>query len=204
MKLEMLFFRGISKDSLLSSLNKMVGYGGLMQASLISFLPVSGEFLPVQIYGYATKGLPGLEIVGPAQIARGLKQKLIFFTKKENVKTQPLRYVICLEMDTKRVKDDDIFRWIELPSLVLYWTLAQILPITEMDRCLCLGKINFNGVLEVPIIPEEVLESARMEGSRVTFVCQDQQGGGLHIPIESLIEPCEFLKKIKKVKLREL
>ena len=187
----------------MSFLKKRVGYGGFMQASLISFLPVSGEFLPVQIYGYATKGLPGLEIVGPAQIARGLKQKLIFFTKKENVKTQPLRYVICLELDGKRVKDDEIFRWLELPSLVLYWTLAQILPITQMDRCLCLGKINFNGVLEVPLIPDEVLECAKREGSKVTFSTQGQQGEGLHIPIESLVEPCEFLKKIKRVKLRE-
>ena len=94
--------------------------------------------------------------------------------KKESVKRYD-HYVlwICLELDHKSVKDEEVMRWLELPCLVLYWTLAQILPISKMERCLCLGKVSLNGNLAVPVIPQEVIHLAREEGSSLILGHED-------------------------------
>lgn len=117
-----------------------------MQHCLKSFIPLERSSVGVHLFGYATKGLPGLEIVGLGKSGRNIKEKLIYLTRQDRIMIPKKRFVLCLEFceETKNLKEED-YRWLELPLLILYWTLAQVLPIHHLENCFSVGKIGLDG-----------------------------------------------------------
>ena len=47
-----------------------------------------------EVFGYSTRGIPGLEIVGLGQKGRLIKEKILYLNRKNNLKIPPRRYVI--------------------------------------------------------------------------------------------------------------
>lgn len=111
------------------------------------FLPSGSQGELYDLFSYSSQGLPGLEIVGLGTRSRALKEKIIYLTKSLKLKIPLKRYVICLDQELSKIVHDDFF---ELPILVLYWSMAGILPISELRDCLCSGTINSRGIISLP------------------------------------------------------
>lgn len=112
-----------------------------MQQSLQSLVTVVDQTFLVELFGYTTKGLPGLEIVGLGPEGRRLKEKLIYLCRMNGWRLSPRRYVLCLESPTSSKRDD---QWLELPFLVLYLKLGGLLPLGDLREFFCAGKLQLD------------------------------------------------------------
>lgn len=163
-----------------------------MQQSLRSFIAFESQYIGVHVFGYATKGLPGLEIVGLGKYSRNIKEKLIYLTRLEEVVLPKRRYVLCVEQDeeVKGLREDHI-RWLELPLLILYWTLAQTLQIHQLRNCFCAGKVRLDGSLAPQKFPEGFLNGPEVSDKKLLFLVYSKN----NIPNEcSIIELEELLR----------
>ena len=163
-----------------------------MQQSLKSFIPFEQQFIGVHVFGYATKGLPGLEVVGLGKYSRNIKEKLIYLTRLEEMVLPKRRYVLCVEQDEeiKGLREDHL-RWLELPLLLLYWTLAEALDIHQLRNCFCAGKVRLDGSLAPQKFPETYLANLESSENELLFLVHSRN----NLPEGcSIIELEELLK----------
>jgi len=116
----------------------------------------NSEVGAVEIFGYTTKGIPGVDIVNLGRHGRNIKEKLIYLTKSLNIKLPMRKYTLCVELEDKHLLDNKSYQWLELPILLLFWSLAKQIPITKLDDCFTAGKISVDG--QVTSIPQKTLE----------------------------------------------
>lgn len=116
---------------------------------MLSFYPYQGSLESADLFGYTTKGIPGIEIVGLSKHGRQMKEKFIYLSKERGLKFPHLRFVLCVEGDIegKKFKNEE-FRYLELPLLIMLWKMADILPIYELTDCFASGKISVQGEIE--------------------------------------------------------
>ncbi len=57
-----------------------------------SIYPYAGNYYPVDIFGYTSHGIPGLEIVGLGKYGKSVKEKFIYLTRVKNLKVPKKRY----------------------------------------------------------------------------------------------------------------
>ena len=99
----------------------------------------------VQLFGYTSKGIPGVDIIGLNSFSKSLKEKLIFLSRENNLSFSMKRYVLCFERHEKfEIKNFDLTQ-LELPFLILFWSLSGHLPITRLDNCLAFGQVGLDG-----------------------------------------------------------
>ena len=122
-----------------------------MELRLKSFYQSSHGPQLIDLFGYCTQGMPSLEVRLHARTCGLLKEKLMFLTRVRKMRLPPRRYVLCMDFDQMRCSQGD-FSDFELPFLVLFWSLAEVLPIRKLDDCVCLGKVCVDGL----IIPGEL------------------------------------------------
>ncbi len=117
-----------------------------------SLYPFQGQLESVDLFGYATKGVPGIEIIGLGKNGRNIKEKFIFLTKERGIKFPPMRFVLCVEgeFEGKKFKHEE-FRYLELPLLLMLWKLSDVLPIYDLNDCFASGKLSIQG--EVDYLP---------------------------------------------------
>lgn len=133
-----------------------------MQTYISSFQIIDNQFKTFKLFGYSTKGMPGVEVVGFGSYGRLLKEKIIYFTKSCGVKVSNRRYVICLESEDARELKTDHFQWFEIPALVLFWTLADVVPLQNIHDCFASGKIKANGAFEHHKIDKELIDQDKV------------------------------------------
>ncbi len=111
-----------------------------------SLYPYAGQYYPVDIFGYSSKGIPGIEIVGIGKHARAMKEKFIFLSREKKLKFPLRRFVLCIEGDVegKKFKDEE-YRYLELPLLIMLWSLTGHLPLSHLEDCFASGKISVEG-----------------------------------------------------------
>jgi|GEM_PF-2626818 len=109
----------------------------------------------IEIFGYSSQGLPGVEVIGPGKFSRTLKEKIIFFTKLKKIKLPLKRYILCLDL-TENSGERAQYQNLELPFLLLLWHLAGVLPMKRIDDCLAYGRISSNGKILIPAIGEQI------------------------------------------------
>ena len=126
-----------------------------MNDRILGIYSFGGRYKISSIFGYATKGLPGLEIIGLDRKSRVIKEKLVYMGRYYKVKVPIRRYVLCVE---DYCFESEESRWLELPLLVLYWKLAGILPIKKLENCFCGGKISSMGIAQIMSLEEEFLD----------------------------------------------
>jgi hypothetical protein len=119
----------------------------MMDRKIKAVIPIGREHTVLTLFGYATRGVPGIEIVGGGNSARALKEKLVYFTKRSGVRPPAKRYVLCIEEHETLVgsRAQEGRRWLELPLMVLLWSLAEILPLKDLEHCLCAGRLDVEG-----------------------------------------------------------
>jgi len=127
-----------------------------MTMKINSYVPINSHLRKVEIFGYTSKGQPGLEILGIGNRGRTLKEKIIYLSKRRNLKFNLLRYVLCVEADD--ISKGDL-NYLELPLLICFWTMAGILKFGRLDNCLCAGKVSLEGEVYPLNFSGEVLEN---------------------------------------------
>ncbi|MCK5884095.1 MAG: hypothetical protein KAG61_10415 [Bacteriovoracaceae bacterium] len=165
-----------------------------METRIQGVFPYNDRYQVVDIFGYSTKGLPGIEILGMGKLGRGIKEKFIFLSRSLRLSIPHRRYVICVELDEKfNSKGESDIQYLELPLLILFWTMAEQLPIRKLDDCFCSGKISVNGKVSDLAIKKEVLvrigESTKVMGGLkyITPSRVDVPDSLSHLPLEGLL-----------------
>lgn len=135
-------------------------YNGVYR--LKALYPGHDKLGELEIFGYCSKGMPGVEIVGLGTLGRSIKEKLIFLSRQFGIKIPLKRYVLCIDLplELKKEKSFENCRWLELPILILFWTLSGKLELENLDDCIAIGKVQVNGTI---ICPE--LTSYKSEGN---------------------------------------
>jgi len=124
--------------------------GDFVNTAIYAIYPNLDRYFLVNIFGYSSKGIPGLEIVGLGRQGRLIKEKLIYLSRIYRLQLPLKRYVICVEDDCQ-IKDSlmDNCSWLELPMLILFWSLANFIPIKKLDDCVASGRISISGKVEI-------------------------------------------------------
>jgi|GEM_PF-664150 len=113
-----------------------------MEIKINAILKRGHSYHWVEVFGYSTKGQPGLEIVGLGSKGRQLKEKLIFISKKRKLKMPLKRYVLCVDGEDV---DKAYIEFLELPLVLAYWSMAGILPLKRMDNCFSSARVSLEG-----------------------------------------------------------
>jgi hypothetical protein len=119
-----------------------------MERFLTAYYPTAhGGIKKVQLFGYVTNSIPGIEIVGLGKSGRAIKEKLVFFTRRLNIRLPIKRFVLCLEDDSLPVGD---ISYLEFPLFFLLLNLADVVQLAMLENCLCSGRLMLNGGILIP------------------------------------------------------
>ena len=121
-----------------------------------SLYPHAGQYYPVDIFGYASNGIPGIEIVGLGKHSRSIKEKFIYLSRERKLKFPLKRFVLCVEgeVEGKKFKDEE-YRYLELPLLIMLWSLTGHLPLEHLEDCFASGKISVEGIVSSLLLSEK-------------------------------------------------
>ena len=156
----------------------------------------------LNIFCYSTNGLPGLEIKIGSKNSRILKEKLVYITRKSNTQIPIKRYVICVEEGERALNKEEI-KYLELPILILYWTMAKKLSFSRLDDCLCGGEISLEGNIKPICIRGEYLDYFNsVECTKIWKIIstknQKECLGLLRLPVEEILL-LPLLHKLKSI-----
>ena len=124
--------------------------------------PIKEQLGLVDIFGYTTKGIPGLEILGMGQSGRIVKEKFIYLARKLGGPYTMRRYVLCVEADQRLGNYEK--EWLEFPLLVLFWNLRGTLSIKNLEEYYASGKVSVGGMIAHLDLGQEFIEIQRMRG----------------------------------------
>lgn len=116
-----------------------------METQIKAFYKSSQGIEFVTIFGYATKGVPSLEINGVGKLSKNIKEKLIYLTRLRKLQVPLRRFVVCVDLNELNDKHTQHLKWLEFPLLLMYWYLCGLLPIRKLDNCISSGWIKTNG-----------------------------------------------------------
>lgn len=119
-----------------------------------SFLHTKKGSKIIDIFGHTSRGVPGIEIKGIGNLSSVIKEKLVYFTRLHQYKVPVKRFVLCAEIDSTEIERGEL-AYLELPLLILFWSMADILKISRLDNCLASGRINVDG----EIILQNIIDS---------------------------------------------
>lgn len=177
-------------------------YSGVYR--LKALYPETNSIGETEVYGYCSKGLPGLEIVGLGSFGRTLKEKIIFLSKQFGIKIPLKRYVLCIDLPAQLKKEKSVedCRWFELPILILFWTLSGNLELENLDNCIAIGKVQVSGTILCPSLENyNVGENKESKILAPSFV--DIPENSYLIPLEELLKSAganEFKYQLSKLK----
>ena len=118
-----------------------------METRITGIFPRAGKIKGVDIFGYTTKGIPGIDVVGMGSLSKKLKEKIIYLSKMAQLKIPLRKYTICVdEMGGKELTLEERV-WLELPVLILFLSISKQIPIKKLEDCLCSGRIFVTGSL---------------------------------------------------------
>lgn len=123
----------------------------MIQGNLTGLIKAKQGVESINIFGYSTKGNPGLEIVCSSKIARSLKEKIVYLSKVNRLKIPTRRYVITIELGDSSSAPISELKWLDLPVLLIFWSMAGIIPIKSFDNCFCLGHLDITGEIYTPL-----------------------------------------------------
>lgn len=117
-----------------------------METQIYSYVQTPKGPRVITIFGYATRGVPGIEISGCGKLGRNIKEKLIYMTRVRKLKLPTKRFVICVDLnDLEFDLPQAELKWIEFPILLMFWYLAGLIPIKKLDDCICAGWVDTRG-----------------------------------------------------------
>ena len=168
-----------------------------MELRLKTFYPSSSGLQLVDIFGYTTRGMPSLELHGSWQMAKLFKEKILFLTKSRKMLLPPRRYILCMDMDQGRC-DTESMRDFELPFLILFWSLGEILPIRRLEDCVCAGRIYINGLIQPKKLNQEYIQFLINCKEKFKFIGEAENIS----PSIPLISLNSLMKEVSNIKIK--
>ena len=124
-----------------------------MAFKLKSYVLVGTRIIPVDIYGYATRSIPGVDIVGLGSRGKLIREKINFITNQfRNKKSAAKRFVISVESELPEEKLKNLSSDLEFPILILYWSMATIIPLKNLEKCWATGSVNVDFEIKSPLL----------------------------------------------------
>ncbi|MFN8370280.1 MAG: hypothetical protein U0T83_06610 [Bacteriovoracaceae bacterium] len=102
----------------------------------------------ITLFGYDSKSIPGIEIVGLKHFGKIIKEKFIFLSRSRNLKIPLKKYTLCCESFPQDI-DVINYVWLEFPLLLLYWSLSEQIKIKSLDQCYASGSITPQGEIQI-------------------------------------------------------
>ncbi|MBF0313663.1 MAG: hypothetical protein HQK50_06925 [Oligoflexia bacterium] len=104
----------------------------------------------VGVFGYASRGIPGVEIIGYGKNVKLMREKFIFLSRQRALAIPLKRYVLCIEQHEQLILSslsevDESISWLELPLLLIFWSLAGVIQMGRLDDCILGGKVSIAG-----------------------------------------------------------
>lgn len=162
-----------------------------------SLYPYAGQYCPVDIFGYSSHGIPGVEIVGVGRYARQMKEKFVYLSRKKNLKFPKRRFVLCVEgeLEGKKFKEEE-YRYLELPLLMMLWSLTGHLPLEHLEDCFASGKVSVEGEVTSLALSEseqgKLADIFRLEDDQALKIiaptAMQIHEDYYHLPVEGLLE----------------
>lgn len=161
-----------------------------------SLYPYAGVYCPVDIFGYSSNGIPGIEIVGIGKYSRSMKEKFIYLSRERKLRFPLKRFVLCVEgeVEGKKFKEEE-YRYLELPLLLMLWSLTGHLPLENLDDCFASGKISVEGDVSALLLSSQ--EQKRLgemfkldEDQNLKIIAPDNMvinNDHYHLPLEGLL-----------------
>ena len=137
-----------------------------METQIKSFYKGPQGIKFVTIFGYATKGVPALEINGVGKLSKNIKEKLIFITRTRKLPIPLRRFVICVDINELNDQNLTSLKWLEFPLLLMFWYLAGMVPISRLDDCICAGWLKADGSIFQMDLPINFGNQVRREYSK--------------------------------------
>jgi len=126
-----------------------------MAFKLKSYLLVGTRLVSVDVYGYATRSIPGIDIVGLGSRGKLIREKINFITNQYKIKRREAkRYVISVECEVGEDKLKNLYSDLEFPILILYWSMASIISLKNLDKCWSTGSVNVDFEIKCPLLPK--------------------------------------------------
>ena len=155
----------------------------------------------VTIFGYATKGVPSLEINGAGKLSKNIKEKIIYLTRIRKLSVPLRRFVVCVDLNELKDQHVHSLKWLEFPLLLVYWYLCGLIPISKLDDCLCSGWLKTNGEIFHMQTPENLrslmnqeFESGEKENLKLVGIEGAQMDDFYSIDTNLLLEHIPELK----------
>lgn len=162
-----------------------------------SMYPFAGQYCPVDIFGYASNGIPGIEIVGLGKYSRSMKEKFIYLSREKKLRFPLKRFVLCIEgeVEGKKFKEEE-YRYLELPLLLMLWSLTGHLPLEHLEDCFASGKISIEGDIQAlsltPLQQSFLTEMFKLDDHQSLKIIgpkdMDVNEEHYHLPIEAIME----------------
>lgn len=129
-----------------------------------SFIRGDRGLCPVTIFGYRSKGLNSLDLIGLGNRGNIIREKFLFLTRLHHLKMPLGRYVFSYEIhrEVKNLSSEEQ-RWLELPLLISYLQLAGQIPVCKLDDCLAAGEISIQGEITHLAIPWEAISKLQRD-----------------------------------------
>jgi hypothetical protein len=135
-----------------------------METQIHSILKTPKKCHLISVFGYSTKGVPGLEINGLGNQGKLIKEKIVYLSRTRRLSLPLRRYVICVDLNhvDEKINPQDL-KWLEFPILLLYWHLGKVLPISKLHDCLTSGMISTSGEVSHLAMPANLSQLLRMK-----------------------------------------
>lgn len=80
----------------------------MSEQRIVGVVPSGRTTKFVNLFGYTSHGIPGIDIVGLSGNARTLKEKLIFLTRQQDLQINLRRFVLGVDPVSKIEGKDDL------------------------------------------------------------------------------------------------
>ena len=145
-----------------------------MGFKLKSYLPIGAEIISVDIFGYSSRSVPGMEIYGLGSKGRLIREKINFVTNNYMpMKKAMKKYVISIESSISEEKLKQYSSNLEFPLIILYWAMADIIPLKNISDCWATGGVSVDFEICSRSISEVInhVDSADLLKDK-TLICQ--------------------------------
>jgi len=154
---------------------------------MVGVIPSGKKCKFMHLFGYSTRGIPGLEIIGLGNRGRTVKEKLTFLSRQQDNSLPLNRFVLGIDPVQKINKTDDL-DFLELPLLILYWSLMDWIPLKSLENCFSSGRVYPGGAL-IPWTPKEPLFKKSDSGKVwISSRWLHTPKGFFSLPLEELIQ----------------
>ena len=167
-----------------------------MKGRILGIYPHHGKFQVVNIFGYKNRGVPGIDVVGLGHRGRYIKEKFVYLLKEHSAQSKLEHYVLCVDDIFDEALKNGNYRWIELSLFLILYSLIGLIKISNLDQCVSMGKVNVDGILEIPDGNTKIFDSFELS-SNVVFIGGNLDNSNnkttMQIPLTHMLSNMDYL-----------